>query len=51
MLRDLAAGRADNSGVLGAAAVQVPQAYERAIDQALGAGLQNIVETNRRQSA
>lgn len=45
LLRDLAAGRADNSGVLGAVGslIQVPQAYERAIDQALGAGLQNIV--------
>ena len=48
LLRDLSRGQADNSGVLGAVGslIQVPQAYERAIDQALGAGLQNVVVEN-----
>ena len=48
LLRDLAHGNAQNDGVAGAVGtlIQVPQQYERALDQALGAGLQNVVVEN-----
>ena len=48
LLQDLTKGRIDDGGVSGAvgALLQVPQAYEKAVDQALGAGLQNVVVEN-----
>lgn len=48
LLQDLARGSADDSGVSGAVGtlIQVPLDYEKAIDQALGAGLQNVVVEN-----